>query len=151
MTRAAVAAVTFMAALAGAAARDDSGVHDFFATQGRDSAPAASVEVRPAAAPTSARRFDRASAPLTVRMRRPRGETMQIAERSRPEPGKVTIYEDTTLRRGDAVMTTKGIRVFAGSRSFPYRDGDFVALADAGRIDARVQKALAELDRLPPG
>src|ERR1700712_3001605 len=50
-------------------------------------------------------------------------------------PGKVSIFYDKTLQPGDAVMSFKGIRIFAGSKSWPYHDSDFVALADAKQLD----------------
>lgn len=52
---------------------------------------------------------------------------------------------DSTLRRGDVVATTKGLRVFAGARHFPYREHDFVALSHAQTIGNK--GVLAALDR----
>ncbi len=74
----------------------------------------------------------------------------QIAQ-APTRPGKVSIFEDKTLRRGDAVMTVKGIRIFAGSNSWPYQDSDFVALADARQLDKGLQKILLAIDRMPRG
>ncbi len=82
--------------------------------------------------------------PLTVKLHRPK-----MAHIAKPDgkPVKVSIFEDKTLRRGDAVMTTSGIRIFAGSSSWPYRQSDFVAIADAGHMNGSYQKALLVLDR----
>ena len=82
--------------------------------------------------------------PLTVKLRRPK-----VAHIAKPDgkPINVSIFEDKTLRRGDAVMTAKGIRIFAGSSSWPYRQSDFVAIADAGHMSGSYQKALLVLDR----
>ena len=68
------------------------------------------------------------------------------------EPYKpVSIFEDKTLRRGDAVMTAQGIRIFKGGSSLPYRDADFVALSESGDVSKNVSKALVAIDRLPRG
>ena len=90
--------------------------------------------------------------PLTVRRR----SRARFANRHEPvvasvpsKPEKVSIYEDRTLRRGDAVMTARGMRVFAGSQTWPYREGDFVAIADAGRMDKTTRLTLISLDQLP--
>ena len=84
---------------------------------------------------------------LTVRIHRPK-----VVHYAKPDgkPVKVSIFEDRTLRRGDAVMTASGIRIFAGSSSWPYQRSDFVAIADAGHMNGTYQKALLALDKLPP-
>lgn len=69
-----------------------------------------------------------------------------------PDTGRsalLAVYQDKTLRRGDAVMTMNGIRVFAGSRSFPYRPEDFRTVMAARKMDLPFRKALIELNRLP--
>ena len=40
-------------------------------------------------------------------------------------------WQDPTLRKGDAVMTTDGIVVFDGAGHSPFKRGDFTALASA--------------------
>ena len=70
----------------------------------------------------------------------------------RPDPKRpavVSIYEDRTLRRGDAVMTFAGLRVFAGSRTFPYRPEDFSSLRASRDIKGQLRRALIELDQTP--
>ena len=95
---------------------------------------------------TVASRGDR---PLTVKLNRPKiVRPAQIAQ-GRTTPVKVSIFEDKTLQRGDAVMTTKGIRIFAGSNSWPYQASDFVALSNARQMDKGMQKVLLDLDRMP--
>lgn len=101
-------------------------------------------EVYVPAEPQSYRRT--VSRPLTVRLRRPK--VHQVAQLP-TSPGKVSIFQDKTLRRGDAVMTRHGVRIFAGSSNWPYQDADFVAIADAGRMDKGVQKTLLSLDSMP--
>ena len=67
------------------------------------------------------------------------------------KPETVSIFEDRTLKRGDVVMTVDGIRVFAGSASWPYTKADFVGLAAARDLNKDTAKVLAEVDRLPRG
>lgn len=87
--------------------------------------------------------------PLIVRLHR--AAPKLLVAQSPTKPGKVSIYEDKTLRRGDAVMTADGVRIFAGSSSWPYAAGDFVALTKAMDLNRDSAKALAEVDRLPRG
>lgn len=42
-----------------------------------------------------------------------------------------SLLHDFTLRRGDAVMTTAGLRIFHGAPRFPYRRTDFVSLSQS--------------------
>ena len=53
---------------------------------------------------------------------------------------------DTTLRRGDAVMTPAGIRIFQGARHYPFAVRDFRPLAFAGNVPHR--NALLAIDRV---
>ena len=67
-------------------------------------------------------------------------------------PGKpevVSILRDRTLRKGDAVMMADGVRIFAGSTSWPYVSADFIALASARHISRSTTKVLAAIDLLP--
>lgn len=59
----------------------------------------------------------------------------------------ITIYTDKTLAPGDAVMTATGLKVFHGSRSWPYAEGDFVAIAASGRMSSGIRKELTALDK----
>ena len=68
------------------------------------------------------------------------------------KPEKVAIFEDRTLRRGDAVMTAKGMRIFVGSNAGPHTSEDFVDLAKSGReVSKTTEKVLADLDKRPGG
>jgi hypothetical protein len=55
-----------------------------------------------------------------------------------------SVAEDSTLRKGDVVMTPNGPAVYEGSAGLPHRAGDFVALAKA-RLPAQRR---AELEAL---
>jgi hypothetical protein len=60
-----------------------------------------------------------------------------------------SIMLDSTLRKGDYVMTPKGLVVFTGSRRLPHTRSDFIALGDAGL--SQVQRAaLLAMDRARP-
>ncbi len=89
------------------------------------------------------------SPPLTVRIH-PRRHRVTIAARSPKDTVAdlkgITIYTDKTLERGDVVMTTRGMRVFNGSRSWPYTDQDFVALASARQMRPEISKELHLMD-----
>ena len=66
-------------------------------------------------------------------------------------PSKPTsIYEDRTLRRGDAVMTDKGLRIFDGSRSFPYLPSDFVDLDKSRAVPKSIRKSLNAYNQQTP-
>lgn len=150
--RVAIAGVVTLDAVRSASA-DDAGIHGFLSAifnGGTVKSQAAPASVAPSAGeivelPRSIR-----SRPLTVRLHRPSPKYVV----SRDVPGKsakVSIFEDRTLRRGDAVMTADGIRIFAGSSSWPYAPQDFVSLNDAGRLSRDTSKVLAALDRAPRG
>ena len=49
----------------------------------------------------------------------------------------VTTLTDSTMRRGDAVMTERGVRVFRGARHFPFETADFQTLKSAGKMPHR--------------
>ncbi|MBY6243100.1 DUF2865 domain-containing protein [Methylosinus sp. Sm6] len=57
------------------------------------------------------------------------------------------LYRDPTLRRGDAVMTDRGVRIFRGAGRFPYTDADFRPLSQTPDVPAGMRRKLAALDR----
>jgi hypothetical protein len=61
----------------------------------------------------------------------------------------VSIYDDRTLRPGDAVMTAKGVRVFLGGHQAPYTEADFTALSDTEGLPKQVEKELVVIDKAP--
>ncbi|MCW6511048.1 hypothetical protein [Lichenifustis flavocetrariae] len=90
--------------------------------------------------------------PLIVRPHRSRAITRRPQAKVAVGPvAPVSIYQDTTLRAGDAVMTSKGIRVFLGGHSAPYTEADFAALPDAEGLPRQIGKALAAIDKAPRG
>ena len=68
------------------------------------------------------------------------------AAASRPDD---THLHDRTLRRGDIVATTAGLRVFLGSEQFPYKPRDFASVTTARHIAQRTD--LEALDRAMRG
>ena len=107
----------------------------------------------PAEAPAVSSEPDR---PLTVRPSRKKRNSARasLAHATVPsKTGPVSIYEDPTLRTGDAVMTKDGMRVFSGahySPDRPYGDGDFVAVSASRSVTPGLKKTLIELNKLPP-
>lgn len=147
-----LASVALLAAATGASAED--GIGGFLSSIFGGSAPAPQAAPAPHYAPSSAPRYEpvyrRARVrPLVVRLHQAKPKL--LVAQAPTKPGKVSIYEDRTLRRGDAVMTAEGVRVFAGSSSWPYAAGDFVALNQAKNIDRDTSKVLAQLDKVPRG
>ncbi len=146
-----LAGAALLAAATGASA-DEGGLGGFLASifgghPQQQAAPAPRPAPGYAPAETPYRRV-RARA-LTVRLHQARPRL--VVAQAPAKPGKVSIYEDRTLRRGDAVMTAEGIRIFAGSSSWPYTSGDFVSVKDAKNVDRDASKMFAQLDKLPRG
>ena len=87
----------------------------------------------------------------TLTLRLHKGAPRLVVAQAPTKPGKVSIFEDRTLKRGDAVMTADGVRVFAGSASWPYTKTDFIDLASAKDLNKDSSKMLAEVNSLPRG
>ncbi|RYC32097.1 hypothetical protein D3273_10250 [Lichenibacterium minor] len=147
-------ALSAAVALAAAPARaEDGGLFGFLsaALGGGSAAPA------PSAPPPTASEGEQVR-PLTVR-RAPKKAVHAGAGRARlarvpTKTGPVSIYEDPTLRSGDAVMTKDGMKVFAGGRfspEHPYEDANFVAVSAAKTVAPNLKKTVIELNKLPHG
>ena len=147
MARFAIAGAAMLAAVQGASA-DDAGIHDFFSSIFGGGQPQAVPAYAPAPSEDDGFRRQR-SRPLTVRLHRPKPRIAYVEPPTKPAP--VSIFEDRTLRPGDAVMTAKGVRIFAGSSNWPYAESDFVGLAESGQVSRTTSKVLAQLDKLPRG
>ncbi len=129
-----------------ALARDNGGVQEFFAREFGFGTP------EPSQASPVWSEEDPYDRPLVVRPRhRPRATRAATATVVKGPTPKVSIYEDKTLRRGDAVMTANGMRVFRGSATMPYRDSDFVPVAQGDGLSRDVAKTLLAMDRVPRG
>jgi hypothetical protein len=63
----------------------------------------------------------------------------------------VGIMEDESLRKGDAVVTPAGIRIFVGAISSRHKPQDFKAPAEVKGLSKRVRKAFATLEAKPSG
>jgi hypothetical protein len=129
---------------------DDAGVYSFF--QGMFGGGQSEPSAQPLPQPDYAYPEPEGH-PLTVRRQRHRRPAAPRQARAVKSPRDtvadlkgVTIYTDRTLEPGDAVMTDKGLRVFAGSDAWPYRDADFVAIADVKRIAPDRRKLLQSID-----
>ena len=65
-------------------------------------------------------------------------------------PTLVSIYQDRTLREGDAVMMADGIHLFHATEPWPYRPRDFVRLTLTASLGWHLRQTLNDLDRNPP-
>jgi hypothetical protein len=65
-------------------------------------------------------------------------------------PTSVPIYQDGTLRNGDAVMMADGIHVFHGAGTWPFQPRNFVRLSHVASLDWHFRQSLVDLDRNPP-
>jgi hypothetical protein len=59
----------------------------------------------------------------------------------------MSLLRDLTLKRGDAVMTTGGFKVFHGGRSFPFHREDFVALAHSHDVRKTDRAIIGAIER----
>lgn len=141
-----VAAIVLMAFCARATqvfAADDAGLGSFF----RD---ALGIGAEPQAAPSPV--FESpAERPVTIRRKRIRTAGSRQVKIAVGPVAPVSIYDDRTLRAGDAVMTKTGLRVFIGGHGAPYSDADFAALSDTDGLPRQVQKELVALNKGPHG
>ena len=146
LARAVLAASALLGAVHGASA--DDGLRGFFSAifgGAPQSAPLmATLDERP---PAVGRAWPLRRGPLVVRLH-PAKPRFTLAD-APAKAGRVSIFEDRTLRRGDAVMMRDGVRVFAGSASWPYRPTDFVRLDDARQLGRNTSEVLAQLDKAP--
>ncbi len=165
-TRIAVAALATLCVLLlfkAATARDDLGLRLFWSEQVRADAP----DDR-AAVPSLPLRLAKAVRPLRIALMGPRGRhvtrrrqhgSTMLAHAAPPrllslpvptKPAIVSLYEDRTLRNGDAVMLADGIHVFRGDVAGQHRPRDFVRLQLAASLDWKLRQTLNDLDRNPP-
>ncbi len=142
--------------LVGKAVADDAGIWQFLLGQGRggggyNAAPAPQTAAPPmpyGSQPYGPHGSHASIAPrikkkavVHLHIARPK----EIAHADLPQKGPVSIYKDRTLRRGDAVMTAQGLRVFKGASHFPYKPADFVALAEASKFVLGDKKQLRDV------
>ncbi len=140
-----------VALAAGPVRAEEGGLFGFLSSAfGGGAAPA------PALAPAPAAGEGEPSRPLTVRRapKRAAGTGRARMARIPTKSGPVSIYEDPTLREGDAVMTKSGMKVFAGGRftpDHPYGETDFVAVSAARTVAPGLRKTVIDLNKLPHG
>jgi len=58
-----------------------------------------------------------------------------------------SLMHDATLRAGDTLVTDEGVRIFAGRAACPHRAGDFLTLAEAGRMPNTKHVALLAIEK----
>lgn len=139
---AAVVLAAFCAPATQVSAADDAGIGAFFRDAlglGADQ-PAAPVYDSPAERPVIVRR-------KRVHTAAPRPQVKIAVGPVAP----VSIFEDRTLKPGDAVMTKKGLRVFVGRHSAPYSDADFATLSQFDGLPKQIEKELVAINKAPHG
>lgn len=106
----------------------------FQALQGPSVGPTILHRPRPPHAPRS----HRAAAP----------KKLIVTERNGPRHASpVDLMDDDSLRRGDAVMTQDGIRIFVGPSGDHHQPEDFRAVTEIKNLSPRERRALMGLDR----
>jgi hypothetical protein len=71
----------------------------------------------------------------------------QVLEAEIAPARPASFLEDTTLRRGDVVVTPEGLMVFRGSKGFPYASSDFDPVRSPAAARASHAPELIELQR----
>jgi hypothetical protein len=72
-------------------------------------------------------------------------EALNAEHPARPQ-GPVDLMDDESLRRGDAVMTPAGVRIFIGYAGSHHTPQDFRIPSEVRGLSKRERKALAALD-----
>ena len=67
------------------------------------------------------------------------------------QASSISLLKDFTLRRGDGVMTPKGIQIFRGAQHWPYKRNDFLSLAQTRDVTDFGRGALAAIERAAKG
>jgi hypothetical protein len=57
------------------------------------------------------------------------------------------VFDDRTLRHGDAIVTPTGVRIFQAGGRYPYRARDFLPLEAARGLPLDTRRALLAVDR----
>ncbi|RYB07820.1 hypothetical protein [Lichenibacterium ramalinae] len=86
---------------------------------------------------------------MAERVARPASPTVLTLPRP-DRPALVSIYQDRTLRDGDAVMLADGIHLFHGGARWPHRPDDFLRLQSVVRLGWSLRHTLSDIDSAPP-
>ena len=70
--------------------------------------------------------------------------------RARSDGAMPRVMEDSTLRKGDIVMTTNGLVVYEGSKGGDAKPTDFVPLAKAPNVSKETRESLTAMERAGP-
>jgi hypothetical protein len=85
--------------------------------------------------------------PVALRYASTRDNTCTCRADGLPGLPMVDINRDSTLRRGDPVMTDAGFRIFRGAARMPYRPRDFASLAESRGVTTASPVILAAMER----
>ena len=87
------------------------------------------------------------SLPVAYRFTKTHDQTCSCQSQNFSRGQIANFLNDHTLRSGDSVMTTGGIRVFHGGARFPWRETDFVALASDRELPRGDRQRLVAIER----
>jgi hypothetical protein len=90
--------------------------------------------------------YSRLAASLRRRGEAEKGERCSCQSETAEVPTSA-LYHDPTLRRGDAVMTQRGVEVFHGGGRYPFTASDFRPLSQTRDVPEGMRRRLAALDR----
>jgi len=85
--------------------------------------------------------------PVALRYASTRDNTCTCRTDGLPGLPMVDVNRDSTLRRGDPVMTEAGFRIFRGAARMPYRPRDFASLAESRGVTTVSPVVLAAMER----
>ncbi len=88
---------------------------------------------------------------LPVAFRHTQGTDRTCTCHANQQANSISLLKDYTLRKGDGVMTPKGIRLFRGAQHWPYKRNDFMSLAEAQDLTGTDRGALAAIERAAKG
>lgn len=88
-----------------------------------------------------------ADLPVALRYTGKRDKTCSCKAASTPHMALVSLRRDFTLRKGDAVVTKRGIRIFKGARRWPYRARDFATIRRTRGLRRSARKRLYALEK----
>lgn len=88
-----------------------------------------------------------ADLPVALRYTGKRDKTCSCKAITTPHLALVSLRKDFTLRKGDAVFTKRGIRIFKGAKRWPYRLRDFTTIRRTRGLRRSDKRKLYALER----
>jgi hypothetical protein len=115
----------------------------------QDLCPNAETRVQPAKAPDNGPLVHEEVIAASTPLRSGEG-SCACQKASNDDERTKALFIDRTLRKGDSVMTSHGLRVFRGASHFPYNIRDFAPLNASRGISGKERNQLAAIERANP-